>query len=150
MVLRASLALSLLSATALHAQTDHGNWRPVSKTASAITGDISLSEERLMMNFAPFTIASIRHAGPAEASAVFDLPADGNPGGELYRLNIPADRKLLHKNTLCGAEDTTYMLTSVSGKTLQVAFFSGAKLPDLKPEGVASSTTLCGTFMYSR
>ena len=131
-------------------KSDKGNWRPASKTASSITGGIVLSEERLMMGFIPVTIAPIRHAEPAEVSSVFDLPADENPGGELYRLNIPADRQLLHKNVLCGAEDTTYMLTTVSGKTLQVAFFSGAKLPDLKPEAVANSTTLCGTFTYTR
>ena len=143
----------LLSCAVLPAQQgkgDKGNWRAASKTASAITGGIVLSEERLMMGFIPVTIAPIRHAEPAEVSAVFDLPADDDAGGELYRLNLPADRQLLHKNTLCGAEDTTYMLTAVSGKTLQVAFFSGGKLPDLKPEAVANATTLCGTFTYSR
>ena len=154
MIFRTLIAASLLLAhgviSAQQGKGDKGNWRPVSKTASAITGGIVLSEERLMMGFIPVTIAPIRHAEPAEVSAVFDLPADSNPGGELYRLNIPANRQLLHRNVLCGAEDTTYMLTTVSGKTLQVAFFSGAKLPDLKPEAVANTTSLCGTFTYSR
>lgn len=143
----------LFSFALLHAQQgrgDKGNWNALSKTASSITGSIVLSEERLMMGFIPVTIAPIRHAEAAEVSSVFDLPADNNPGGELYRLNIPANRQMLHKNVLCGAEDTTYMLTAVSGKTLQVAFFSGGKLPDLKPDAVATSTTLCGTFTYSR
>ena len=155
MILRASRCalLLLLSSAALPAQQgkgDKGNWHAASKTASAITGDIVLGEERLMMGFVQVTIAPIRHAEPAEVSAVFDLPADSNPGGELYALNIPARRQMQHRNTLCGAEDTTYMLTAVTGKTMQVAFFSGGKLPDLKPEAVANSTTLCGTFTYSR
>jgi hypothetical protein len=154
MIFRACLcAFLLLSPVTMPAQqsrTDKGSWRAESKTASSITGGIILSEERLMMGFYPVTIAPIRHAEPSEVSSVFDLPAEGNPGGELYRLNIPADRQLLHKNVLCGGEDTTYMLTTVSGKTLQVAFFSGGKLPELKPETVAGSTTLCGTFTYSR
>ncbi len=150
---RFSALVLLLSAALMSAQkepSDKGNWRPASKTASSITGPITLSEERLMMGFIPVTIAPIRHAEPAEVSSVFDVPADSNPGGELYRMNISADRQLLHKNVLCGTEDTTYMLTTVSGKTLQVAFFSGGKLPDLKPETIANSNTLCGTFTYSR
>ena len=154
MIFRIPCALVLLLSAALMAAqkepSDKGNWHPLSKTAASITGPILLSEERLMMGFIPVTIAPIRHAEPAEVSSVFDLPADSNPGGELYRLNIPADRQLLHKNVLCGAEDTTYMLTATSGKTLQVAFFSGGKLPDLKPESIANSNTLCGTFTYSR
>ncbi len=155
MILRASCCVLILlsSAAALPAQQgkgDKGNWHAASKTASATTGDISLSEERLTMGFVPVTIANIRHAEPAEVSSVFDLPADNNEGGELYRLNISSRRLLMHKNTLCGADDTTYMLTAVSGKTLQVAFFSGGKLPELKPETVANSTSLCGTFTYSR
>lgn len=155
MILRASRCalFLLLSSAVMPAQQgkgDKGNWRPASKTASSITGGLVLSEERMMMGFIPVTIAPIRHAEPAEVSSVFDLAADDNAGGELYRLNIPADRQLLHKNVLCGGEDTTYMLTAVSGKTLQVAFFSGAKLPELKPEVIANSTALCGTFTYSR
>lgn len=129
---------------------DKGYWHALSKTASSITGDVLIGDERLTISFASFAIAPIRHADAKEVSAVFDLPAETNPGGEIYRLNIPADHRFLHKNTLCGGENTTYMLTRVKGKTLQLAFFSGTALPPLDREMLGSSTALCGTFTYTR
>ena len=58
--------------------------------------------------------------------------------------------KFLHKNTLCGGEDTQWMVTSASGKSLQVAFFSGTTMPVLTPEVMANTTDLCGTYSYAR
>lgn len=70
--------------------------------------------------------------------------------GFLYRLNVPAARRFLHHNTLCGSEDTQWMTTYVTGRTMQVAFFSGDNMPVMTGEALANSTDVCGTFGYSR
>jgi hypothetical protein len=42
------------------------------------------------------------------------------------------------------------MATYVSGKTLQLAFFSGQKSPVFSLDAMANSTDLCGTFSYAK
>lgn len=130
---------------------EQGYWRAESTTARAITGDVTLAERRVTINFASFTIAEIRDLTPVEMAAAFDgeSPTDG-ARGHLYRLSIPGDKRFLHKNTMCGAEETQWMVTLVRGKGLRLAFFSGAAMPVLTAEAVANTTSLCGTFGYSR
>jgi hypothetical protein len=135
-----------LSATA----QDTGIWHAVSKTAGSITGDIVISGDKLSINFNGFYIAQVKAVSPAELATVFDTPSDGTIPGNFYRLNIPGDKKFLRKNTLCGKEDVTYMLTYREDKTLQVAFFSGPAIPRLTPEARANDTSLCGTFLYDK
>ena len=144
-LLLAAVALALPAAA-----QDAGYWHATSNTARSITGDISISEEKLTINFFAYTIANIRPLKPDEVLAVFNTDDPSTGSGNIYRLNIDAKKMMLHKNTLCGAEDTQYMLTFRSGKTLQLAFFSGSKIPTLTPEGMLNSTALCGTYMYNR
>ena len=127
-----------------------GTWRAASSTAKAITGDIAISKEKLSINFAAFPISQIRSLKPAEIGAAFDADTGGSGSGALYRLNVPAEKKFLHKNSLCGAEDTQWMVTYVNGHDLQVAFFSGKATPLLTPERVTNSTDLCGIYTYVR
>ena len=120
----------------------------MSKTARSITGDVTLANERITIDFQGFPIAEIRALKPTEIAT---LDPDGVPGtGNLYRLSVPAGKKFLGRNTLCGAEDTQWMTTDVIGKTLQVAFFSGESMPVLTPEAFANATNLCGTYTYTR
>ncbi len=144
----ASFAL-LLTAGAVRAQ-DRGYWKALSTTAHGVTGDIGLSDEKLTINFSPITIAEIRPLTPEESAAVFDLQPGGQGVGKLYRLSVPAKKAFLHHNTLCGAEDTQWFLTFVSGKTLQTAYFSGSQMPTLTKEAVGNTTTLCGTYSYTK
>ncbi len=146
LLLAASLLLPALPAVA----QDTGYWHAISTTARSITGDIGISEDKLTINFFSFTIADIRALKPEEILAAFNTETPTAGAGNLYRLNISAKKTLLHKNTLCGAEDTQWMATFRSGKTLQLAFFSGSKMPELKAESLLNTTTLCGTFTYSR
>ncbi len=146
--LLAALAVVLLTLSA-HAQ-EKGTWRASSKTARAITGDVAFAGERFGINFLSFPLAQIRAVQPAELKATFDLADATATAGNLYRLSIPADTKFMHKNTLCGAEDTQWMVTYAAGKQLQIAFFSGEKIPDLTPEAIATATNLCGTYSYVR
>jgi hypothetical protein len=129
---------------------DKGYWRATSSNASAITGDLGISDDKLSINFTMFTLAEIRKLEPAEAVALFSAES-GVPGaGNLYRLNIPAAKRFLHHNTLCGSEQTQWMATYATGRELRVAFFSGTKMPELTPDAIANSTDLCGTFLYGR
>ena len=129
---------------------EKGAWRAVSKTAQSITGDVALSDEKLAINFSTFVIAQIRRLEPAEMGAAFNADAAAGGSGNLYRLNVPATKKFLQKNTLCGNEDTQWMATYVVGKSLEIAFFSGPKMPVFTLDAMENSTDLCGTFSYVR
>ncbi len=132
------------------AAQDNGYWRAASTNARAITGDISIGGDKVFIDFLAFRIAQARTLGPAEVAAAFDADVNAGGNGVLYHLNIPPDRRFLHHNTLCGADETQWMATYVSGRTLQVAFFSGQNPPVITIDALQNSTSLCGTFTYSR
>jgi hypothetical protein len=129
---------------------DEGTWRASGSTAVAITGDIAISDTKLLINFYPFTIAQIRKLDPAETGAAFDTGNGPAGTGNLYRVNVPAARRFLHHNTLCGSDETQWMATYASGRELQIAFFSGTKMPVFTSDALANSTNLCGMFSYAR
>jgi hypothetical protein len=132
------------------AAQEKGDWRAASSTARSITGDVALSEEKIFINFSGFTIARIRGLEQAEASALFDAEGTAGGNGSLYRLNVPGSKKFLHRNSLCGSDDTQWMATYVAGRSLQLAFFSGQKPPVFTPDAIANSTDMCGKFAYVR
>ena len=150
-LLKSAVAILML-ACALHgtAQQDRGYWQAASNSASSITGDIALAETKLAINFKNFTIAPIRSLKPEEVSAVFDADVNTAGSGTLYRLEIPAEQRFLHKNTLCGEEKTQWMATYPVGKSLRVAFFSGDTAPIFTFDAISHSTNLCGTYSYVR
>ena len=127
-----------------------GNWRAESSNARGVTGDLVFSGERVTIDFSSFPAAQIRVLKPEEAKAVFDVEDDAGGRGNLYRVSIPGTKKFLHHNTLCGSEETQWMVTYATRKSLQVAFFSGAAMPVMTVDGVANATSLCGTFSYAR
>jgi hypothetical protein len=129
---------------------DKGYWRAASSTARSITGDVALSDEKISINFLSFTVARIRALEQGEASALFDADSTAGGNGSLYRLNVPGAKKFLHRNSLCGSDDTQWMVTYVAGRSLQLAFFSGQKPPVFTPDAIANSTDLCGKFSYVR
>jgi len=149
-----TFAASLLLCTLPIAAQERGYWPATSNTARSITGDISLTDQKLVINFVGFTIAHIRALEKSEIAALFDADTNDRVASvavaSLYRINIPASRKFLHKNSLCGGEDTQWMVTYLAGRTLRVAFFSGQKAPVLTLEAIPTSTDLCGTFTYAR
>ena len=149
LLLSATLACSLLCAPLASAQ-ENGTWRASSTTARGITGDVAFSGSKFYINFAAFTVAQLRTLTGPEAHTVFNADPAATGTGNLYTLNIPASKQFLHHNTLCGSDDTQYMATYVTGRTLQIAFFSGARMPTLTPEALADTTNLCGAFTYVR
>lgn len=148
-------ALVLVACATLPATAqDTGYWRAASNTASSTTGDISIAGAKLTINFVSFPLAEIRALQPVEINALFNpdaaTPNAISGSGHLYRLSIPGTKRFLHKNTLCGSDDVQWMATWTSGRTLQMALFSGSDMPVLKPEVLINTTSICGTFTYSR
>jgi hypothetical protein len=149
-IVQNALASFLLLCTLTLTAQEKGTWRPTSNTARSITGDVTLSDEKITINFSGFTMARIRTLENAEISAAFDADNDAPGTGSLYRLNIPGTKKFLNKNTLCGNEDTQWVVTYVSGRSLHLAFFSGQKAPVLTRDALSNSSDLCGTFLYAK
>lgn len=150
--LRPAVLATFLITLPLAAQNaqDQGMWRASSQNARTVTGDIALSGQKIAINFLTFTIVRTRALDKAELSGAFDAGADPTATGTLYRLEVRADQKFLHKNTLCGEEQTEWMATAVSGRTLRVIFFSGEKPPQLTLDAMNNSTNVCGSYSYSR
>jgi hypothetical protein len=148
---RQSLAVALLIPFALPALAqDKGSWFPENSSARTITGDITIAEGRLQIQYVNFPMGQIRMLKPEEAGALFDADVNAPGGGYVYRVAVAADRKFLHKNTLCGADDVQWMVTWVQGRTLNVSFFSGPNPPVFTIDALANTTDRCGTFTYSR
>jgi hypothetical protein len=145
----AALALLLFYSLPAAAQ-DKGPWRAASSEAKSITGDIAIGDSRLTINFSGFTIAQIRPLKADEAAAAFDADRSVPGGGNLYRLDVPADKKFQHHNTLCGSDETQWMATWAFGSELHVAFFSGSNMPVLTLDALNGSSAVCGTFTYLR
>jgi hypothetical protein len=145
-----AIVVSVLACCASAKAQEEGIWRASSSSAMSITGDISISDEKLFLNFSGFPMARIRDLEPGEVSAAFDVDTNAGGRGHLYRLSVPGSKKFLHKNSLCGSEDTQWMAAFVEGRSLHIAFFSGQKMPVFTPEAFANSTDLCGTFTYAR
>ncbi|WP_263367042.1 hypothetical protein [Edaphobacter bradus] len=142
------LAASLLLLTLTTQAEERGYWRAASNTARSITGDITLADEKLTINFSTTPISRVRDLNATELAAVFDTDSNAARTGSLYRLNIPAEKKFLHKNSLCGSEDVHWMVTYAARNSLQLAFFSGEKPPVFTFDAISNSTDLCGTFTY--
>ena len=138
------------AASVFCAAQENGYWRAASTNATAITSDIAISDRSISIDYFSFPLSQIRKLATAEVAAAFDADVNAGGNGTLYRLNIPAAKRFQHKNTLCGTEDTQWMATYVSGRTLQVAFFSGPDAPLFTLDALSKSPDLCGTFTYAR
>lgn len=130
------------------AAQEKGLWRAASKSAQSITGDVALSDQKIAINFVTFTMVKVRALERPELSAAFDADTSANGSGSLYRLHVPAAKKILGHNTLCGDEDTEWMATYVAGNSLHLAFFSGEKPPVFTLDAISNSTDVCGTYSY--
>jgi hypothetical protein len=146
--LRIFTATILLCCLVTAQAEERGYWRAASNSARAVTGDVSLADEKITINFSTSTMSRIRALEPAEVSAVFDTDSSTATAGSLYRINIPAAKKFLHKNSLCGTEDVQWMAAYARGSSLQLAFFSGDKPPVFSFDAIQNSTDRCGTYTY--
>lgn len=148
---RISLVALIVFACSLACRAqDQGYWRAASTNASSITGDIAIAKNHVTIDFTSFLLAPVRVLKTDEVAAAFDADVNAGGNGELYRVSIPAAKRFLHHNTLCGSDDTQWMATYVTGRNLEVAFFSGDTPPVLTMDALSNSTSLCGTFTYAR
>lgn len=145
----ASALLAVACSLACHAQ-DQGYWRAASTTANSITGDITVSAAKVTIDFISFPMVQARPLTPTEAASVFDADINAGIGAKLYHVTVAAGQRFVKHNTLCGTEQTEWMVTFYSGGLLQVAFFSGTQPPVFTLDAIGNSTDLCGTFSYSR
>lgn len=144
----AAATFALLLPLAAAPAQEAGNWRATNSSARTITGDIALAANAISINLASFPISEIRALKPEELAAAFDADANSPSVGKLFRVNIPAAHKFLHKNSICGSDDAQWMASFQTGRTLSLAFFSGATPPALTLD--APTDNRCGTFAFSR
>ena len=149
-ILSGAILALLLASSVFSAAQEKGYWRAASSNANEITGDLTVSDAKITINLIGFPLAQIRKLTPAEMGAAFDADVNAPGTGNLYRLHVPADRRFLHRNTLCGAEDTQWMATYVAGHRMEVVLFSGPDTPVLTGEALANSSDVCGRFTYER
>lgn len=140
----------MLGCAAAGVAQEGGDWRASNSSAKSTTGDVAFSGQKILIDFSSFTIAEIRTLKPDEMTAAFDADPAALGSGHLYRLDIPAEKRFLHKNTICGSDETQYVASYVSGRTLQLAFFSGASAPVLSVDALSNGGNLCGVFSYTR
>jgi hypothetical protein len=145
-----AIAASFFICCLVLAAQEKGVWGAISSNAKSITGDVELSNEKISIDLITFPMARIRSLEKTELSAAFDADSNSPGTGSLYRLNVPAARKFLRKNSLCGTDDTEWMATYVRGNSLQLAFFSGQKPPVFTLEALANSSDACGVFSYGK
>jgi hypothetical protein len=139
-----------MSCSMVCAAQEKGNWRASSKTAYSTTGDLGFKDERISISLSRFALAQIREVDEKEIAAVFANDTTTFGPGNLYRVSIPGDKTFVTKNTICGGQETQWLVIYVVGKTLRMAAFSGGKMPELTGEAMASATNFCGTFTYTK
>ncbi|MES2392836.1 MAG: hypothetical protein V4555_14420 [Acidobacteriota bacterium] len=141
-------AVVLLAVTAAIGAQEKGYWTAASKTAKSVTGDLQFSADKITIDFSRYPLAQIRELTAEEKAVLF--PEAGEGAGNLYRVEIPAERRFLHKNTLCGSEETDWVVTWVSGRKMDVALFSQVGVPKVTAEEILNGHRLCGTYSYTR
>ncbi len=145
----AALVVGLTLVCSARAQ-DQGFWNAASTNAVSVTSAISIGKDKITIDLLTYPLAPIRTLKPVEISSVFDADVRAGISGMLYRLRVPAGQRFEHKNTLCGSEDTQWIATYVTGKTLYAAFFSGDDMPVFTFDAIQKSTATCGVYVYAR
>jgi hypothetical protein len=138
------LALPALPATA----ADPQRWEAFSKTAMSITGDITLSADRITMAGRSFPLERVRdYADPRQIEAFQTaMPISGSQKATLYRTRIEPTVRLENGNTLCG-EAAIWLLAierRESPAGLVMAAYQGTA--ELTP--AVSEQRLCAAFTY--
>ena len=120
-----SLALLAVVLGTASAIAEPETWIAVSKTATAITGDIVLDEYSLT-----FANGESLDLEPYEQDRVGDWSGSGNETeGYVYKIDPPADPELNNGNTLCGAPVSWLVIRSPGKGELVVNAYSGEETP---------------------
>jgi hypothetical protein len=137
--------------------TQPTSWFAVSTTAMGITGDIKFSMNALRINRHTYNLKLVHPLDERDLQNASLLMSYNqvplNQDAYLFKTTIPKNSPMLGSNTPCGTKNIEWVLAIITkGKQdyLDLAFFSGAALPDLSPPAINRSTELCGTYGYLR
>jgi hypothetical protein len=132
------MVFGLLAATT--AQAEPATWLAMSKTAMSITGDIVLDDYRLS-----FANGKSLDLEPYEMAREGDWSASGDViSGDVFKIEPPANLKLLHGNSFCAAPATYVVLWTPGESELTLNIYSG----DAAPTGTRDVDALCATYSY--
>ena len=130
------------------AAQENRTWHATSTTARSITGDVTLANAKMAINYSSWPIAQIRALQPSRTrSAAFDL--DGTPEGTGILSGWTSRRKAVSssKNTLCGGRRCAVDGHLRGGSQPAAGVSSrGRRMPVLTGEAMVDGTNLCGTF----
>jgi hypothetical protein len=141
-------------------------WNASSKTSGSITGNITLSPEKIIFNDPFQTDPAFPHSQKVEqlqlkfskfisSVGVNELgfgTLNNSSNLELYKIIDPHMITVLRENTLCGAQPATYLVLGYnqSRTEMTMAMFSGEQEPIWKDSYLNQTKDLCGTFSYYR
>ena len=127
-----------LLATLAHAEP--AAWLAMSKTAMSITGDITLDDYHL--TFANGTGLDLE---PYEMAREGDWAGSGDAvTGDVFKIDPPANPKLLHGNLFCAAPATYVVLWTPGESELTLNVYTG----DEAPTGTPDVDALCASYSY--
>jgi hypothetical protein len=127
-------------------------WAPMSHTAMAITGNVQLAEDKVVIDGADFPLTLVRSIEATMLGDAGKIVGVTQPSSAtLYKTNILSSSKFENGSTLCGDDAVTWILTVYEGESqLSMALFSSVEEPSLKYDVVSTGHDLCGTYSYSR
>lgn len=132
-----ALVLALVAGAA---EAEPATWLAISKTAMAITGDIVLDDYRLT-----FANGSSLDLEPYEMAREGDWADDDTKiAGDVFKIDPPANPKLMHGNAFCDAPANYVVIWSPTQDELTLSVYSG----DAAPIGNAKVDRLCATYLY--
>jgi uncharacterized protein len=127
-------------------------WRAESKTAYAITGDILLSANHLILGGGHEIQIPLVKTLP-QTHAMNDSGFDDAATLQLFKIWKGSSWKLIGGNTLCGlGEVPTYLVLAQTdhNRSLSMAVFKGATEPRWEKPSLEDTHDLCGTYWYVR
>jgi hypothetical protein len=132
-------ALVILALVVAATPTYAAKYGAVSKTAMSITGDIDFVPGAIT-----FQNGAKIHLDEVTIGQDGDWQLGGAPlPGDIFKLDPPADPKLLNGNRLCGTPVSYAVMYFLSPSDLHLNLYSG----DSAPSG-ADSDQLCATYSY--
>jgi hypothetical protein len=136
------------------------HWTARSATAEKITGDIESTPTSMTIAGERMPVELVRRLGYDElvdAAGLFSRDLTDETLAGMYRVTAATSAPIPEGNALCGAKETGWILAMITrvngpdyGQELQIAAFSGAEQPNLKPAVLAKSKALCGTYAYQK
>ena len=126
-------------------------WLAGTTTATAITGNVTLTSKVIIMSHKEFLLTLVREIDKQHLYDVGQILDFGQapPSARLYKTLISGKSRLVNGNTICAPnEDARWLLVAESTDYLSLAFFSGESEPNIDYNVVRVSDYLCGTYSY--